>query len=50
MCYKSRTYRSVRTDRHKNARPYVREKNLTYSILNSEDYVANITTKKKPNG
>ena len=34
MCYKSKTYRSSRTDRHKNARPYVRERNLTYNILN----------------
>lgn len=47
MCYKSKTYRSSRTDRHKNARPYVREKNLTYNILNEESYVANITNKKR---
>ena len=47
MCYKSKTYRSSRTDRHKNARPYVRERNLTYNILNFEDHVANFTTRKK---
>lgn len=47
MSYKSKTYRSSRTDRHKNARPYVREKNQTYHILNSENNVANFTTEKR---
>ena len=47
MCYNNKTRRSTRTDRHKNARPYVREKNQTYNILNSEDHVANFTAKKR---
>lgn len=49
MCFKGNTQRSQRRDRHQNARPYVREKNLTYNIMKSEDYVSNLNEKGKGN-
>lgn len=47
MCFKGNTYRSSRRDKHENARPYVREKNVTINTLTREDYVPNFISSRK---